>query len=135
MLIGELAQRTDVTPKTLRFYEHEGLLPEPERTSGGYRDYRSDAIDRVGFIRRAQASGLTLRQIGQILDIRDDGRTPCAHTSDLIGHRLAEIEQRLAELQATRDQLRLLADRARQLDPEDCTDYCHIIQPPPAGGH
>lgn len=129
MLIGELADRTGVTPKTLRFYEREHLLAEPQRTSGGYRDYQPDVADRVAFIRQAQAAGLTLAQIGQILAIRDDGRAPCEHATELIGQRLEDVEGRLAELEATRDQLRQLAHRARRLDPDDCTDYCHIIQP------
>lgn len=128
MLIGELGDRTGVTPKTLRFYERERLLPEPPRTSGGYRDYEPDAVDRVTFIRQAQAAGLTLAQIGQILAIRDDGQAPCAHAAQLIDQQLEDVERRLTELQATRGQLRQLAERARRLDPDDCTDFCHIIQ-------
>ena len=57
MLIGELAKRTGTTAKTLRFYEDEGLLPEPTRTSGGYRDYPAESADRVEFIRGAQQAG------------------------------------------------------------------------------
>lgn len=128
MLIGELAARTAVTAKTLRFYEREQLLPEPQRTSGGYRDYEPDAVGRVTFIRQAQAAGLTLAQIGQILAIRDDGQAPCAHAAQLIDQQLENVERRLTELQATRKQLRQLAERARRLDPDDCTDLCHIIQ-------
>lgn len=129
MLIGELAEHTGVTPKTLRFYERERLLPEPPRTSGGYRDYPPDAADRVTFIRQAQAAGLTLAHIGQILAIRDDGRAPCAHATQLIDQQLRDVERRLTQLRATRSQLKELADRARRLDPDDCTDFCHIIQP------
>jgi MerR family transcriptional regulator, copper efflux regulator len=50
-----------------RFYEEEGLLPAPGRTPPGYRDYPEEALNRVAFIRDAQAAGLTLRQIGQIM--------------------------------------------------------------------
>lgn len=76
MLIGEVAEATGVSTKALRFYEDEGLLHEPDRTSGGYRDYRPDVIDRVVFVRQAQAAGLTLRP-----DCRDSPgprRRPCA---------------------------------------------------------
>lgn len=127
MLIGEVAERTGVTAKTLRFYERAGLVPEPERTGGGYRDYGPQVLDRVAFIRHGQAAGLTLRQIGQILEIRDAGRAPCEHATAIIDRRLIEVEERLVELRATRAQLRRLADRARRLDPEDCGSYCHII--------
>lgn len=127
MRIGELAQHTGTTAKTLRFYEDQGLLPEPGRTGSGYRDYPPQAADRVRFIRDAQKAGLALRQIGQILDIRDGGQAPCAHVGQLIEHRIAEVEQRLAELRQTRTHLRELAARTRQLDPADCEGYCDII--------
>lgn len=120
MLIGEVADATGVTTKTLRYYERQGLLHEPARTAGGYRDYRSDVVDRVGFIRQAQAAGLTLAQIGEILEIRDGGRAPCGHVATLVATRLAEVEQRLAELEHTRAQLRELRDRLEGLEPDSC---------------
>jgi DNA-binding transcriptional MerR regulator len=120
MRIGEVASTTGVTTKTLRFYEAEGLLHGPERTASGYRDYPPEAVDRVAFIRHAQAAGLTLRQIREILAVRDDGQAPCRHVADLVDRRLAEVEQRLRELRATRTQLRQLAQRLEALDPADC---------------
>lgn len=129
MRIGELARRTGTTAKTLRFYEAEGLMPEPARTRSGYRDYPTDAVDRVAFVRDAQRAGFTLRQIGQILHIRDGGQPPCVHVGQLIDQRLAEVERRLAELQHTSARLRELAHRTRELDPADCGGYCEIIQP------
>ena len=132
MLIGELADATGVSTKTLRFYEGEGLLHEPDRTAGGYRDYRPDVIDRVGFIRHAQAAGLTLRQIAEILQVRDGGRAPCGHVAGLVDDRLADVEERLAELRATRTQLRKLRDRLDGLDPADCPpdDICIAVSRP-----
>lgn len=120
MRIGELADATGVTTKTLRFYEAEGLLHEPDRTSGGYRDYPPETVDRVAFIRLAQAAGLTLRQVGEILLIRDGGHAPCRHVADLVKDRLDEVEQRLRELRGTRTQLRELKQRLTTLDPADC---------------
>lgn len=130
MLIGELAERTGTTSKTLRFYEAEGLLPEPGRTSSGYRDYEAGAAKRVRFIRDAAQAGFTLRQIGQILDIRDSGETPCEHVGQLIELRIAEVEQRMAELAQTKAHLRELATRTRELDPAECGGYCDIISQP-----
>lgn len=129
MFIGELAKRTGATTKTLRFYEDEGLLPEPTRTPAGYRDYAEPFVERVGFVRDAQSAGLTLRQIGEILEIRDGGRPPCEHVGNLIDQRLEEVEQRISELEQTRRQLHQLAQRTRELDPADCNGYCNIIQP------
>lgn len=120
MLIGELADATGVAAKTLRFYEDAGLLHHPDRTTGGYRDYPSDVVDRVVFIRHAQTAGLTLRQIRDILAVRDDGRAPCRHAAALVDDRLDEVEQRLRELDATRTQLRRLKQRLDDLDPAHC---------------
>lgn len=73
MLIGELARKTGVATRTLRFYETEGLLPEPDRTPAGYRVYPDRAVDRVRFINDAKAASFTLAQIREILSIRDAG--------------------------------------------------------------
>lgn len=132
MLIGELAHHTGTTAKTLRFYEDEGLLPEPERTSSGYRDYPPEALNRVAFIREAQGAGFTLRQIGQILTIRDGGQPPCEHVGQLINIRLDDVDRRIAELQQTRAHLQALGRRTLSMDPADCDGYCDIIVRPEA---
>lgn len=127
MLIGELAKRTGTTTKTLRFYEAAGLLPAPDRTNSGYRDYPPTALERVTFVRDAQKAGFTLRQVGQILDIRDGGEPPCEHVGQLISQRLDEVAQRLAELEHTRSRLQEMARRTEEIDPADCDRYCDII--------
>lgn len=128
MRIGELAEHAGVTAKTLRFYEAEGLLPDPGRTSSGYRDYDLAAVDRVAFVRAAQAAGFTLRQVREVLAIQDEGLAPCRHVAELVAERLAEVERRLAELEHTRTRLRQLDERTRRLDPADCSGYCQIIE-------
>lgn len=127
MLIGELAHRTGTSAKTLRFYEDEGLVPEPPRTPAGYRDYPTDAVERVVFVRDAQTAGFTLRQIAEILGIRDGGQPPCEHVGQLIDQRLKDVARRIAELEQTRAHLYELARRTRELDPADCGGYCEII--------
>ena len=127
MRIGEIAGRAGVPAKTIRFWEDQQLLPEPTRTPSGYRDYRPEIIERLAFIRHAQAAGLTLEHIHQVLDIRDGGQPPCVHVTGLISQRLGEVEARLAELGRARDQLLLLAGRAAAQDPADCRGYCSII--------
>jgi DNA-binding transcriptional MerR regulator len=127
MKIGELAAQTGVPTKTIRYWEAEGLMPQPERTAVGYRDYDDTAADRARFIRRAQASGLTLRQIRQVLDISDQGSPPCEHVGSVVAERLSEIEGRLAELRATQAHLRRLAARAAAQDPAECRGVCSII--------
>jgi MerR family transcriptional regulator, copper efflux regulator len=127
MRIGEAAGRSGVPAKTIRFWEDQRLLPAPARTPAGYRDYDPATLERLAFIRQAQAAGLTLEHIRQVLDIRDGGQPPCVHVAGLIGRRLAEVEARLAELARARDQLAALAARAAAQDPADCRGYCSII--------
>ena len=132
MLIGELAAHTGVSTKTLRFYEANGLLFEPDRTPAGYRDYPDTAIDRVVFIRQAQAAGLTLAQIREVLTIRDGGQPPCGHVADLVDQRIEQLDRRLAELETTRTELLALQTRLETLDPADCRDDICVAIPKPA---
>jgi DNA-binding transcriptional MerR regulator len=127
MKIGEVAERSGVPAKTIRFWEDQHLLPAPVRTPAGYRDFDLAILERLVFIRHAQAAGLTLEHIRQILDIRDDGQPPCVHVADLIARRLAEVEARLAKLARARDQLAALSVRAAAQDPADCRGYCSVI--------
>lgn len=120
MRIGELATAADTTTKTLRFYEAEGLLPTSPRTSSGYRDYGHDAVDRIGFIHRGQAAGLTLAQIRQVLEIRDEGHPPCTHVRDLLDTRLAAIDEQLSQLLDLRTTLTELRAEADQIAPDTC---------------
>ena len=127
MKIGEAAGRSGVPAKTIRFWEDQRLLPAPARSPAGYRDYDPAIIERLAFIRHAQAAGLALEAIRQVLDIRDGGQPPCVHVTGLIARRLAEVEDRLAELARARDPLAALAARAAAQDPADCRGYCSII--------
>jgi DNA-binding transcriptional MerR regulator len=125
--IGEIADDTGVPAKTLRFWEAERLLPEPERTPSGYRDYQPDIVERIRFIRQAQGAGLRLDEIRQVLDISDAGQPPCHHVHDLVQRRLAEVDARIAELEQARTVLQDLAARAATQDPADCQGYCRIL--------
>ena len=121
MRIGELAEASGTTAKTLRFYEEQGLLPAAERTPAGYRDYTPEAVARIDFIHRGQAAGLTLAQIRQILDIRDRGQAPCGHVRDLLDARLADIEHQIAHLVRLRDTIATLRDDASDPQPDTCS--------------
>jgi MerR family transcriptional regulator, copper efflux regulator len=129
MRIGELAERSSVPAKTIRYYEDIGVLAPPSRTASGYRDYDAATIERLRFVRAAQAVGLKLGEIREVMSFRDRGEVPCEHVTELITRRAAEIDERIAELERTRSELRRLARRARSLDPKDCrpSKVCHII--------
>jgi len=129
MRIGELAERADVGTKTIRYYEDIGLLPEPERSPNGYRDYAEDTVQRVRFIRDAQATGLTLTEIASIVTLREHGEGTCRHVIDLLERHLDDLDRHIENLNVTRNRLVSLTRRAKDLDPEDCTDpnRCQII--------
>ncbi len=131
MFIGELSERTGVSTHTIRYYESIGLLPEPDRTASGYRRYPPHATERLGFIRDAQATGLTLDEISSILELKDQGARSCEHSRELLERHLVEVDDQLARLNELRRELAVLADRARGLDPTDCTDphRCQVITP------
>jgi MerR family transcriptional regulator, copper efflux regulator len=132
MFIGELAARSGITAKTIRFWEAKGLLADPVRTPSGYRDYDPEGLDRLSFIRHAQAAGLTLAEIRQVLAISDTGEPACGHVTDLIHQHLADVDERIRELTKTRSLLDRLAKRAADQDPAECDGYCAILQPPAA---
>lgn len=129
MRIGELAEHGDVTTKTIRYYESIGLLKEPVRTAGGYRSYDDAAVERLRFVRDAQASGLSLTEISSVLDIKAAGDRSCEHTASLLERHLADVDAQIERLTAARAELARLADRARGLDPAACTDpnRCQVI--------
>jgi MerR family copper efflux transcriptional regulator len=135
--IGELARRAGTTTKTLRFYEQAGLLPEPERTPSGYRDYDKGVLDRLAFVKAAQAAGLSLAEIREVIAVRDDTGPPCEHVVALLDAHAADLDARIAELTALRVDVGRLRERTRLLDPAACSPgpVCHVIptgRPAPA---
>lgn len=128
MRIGELADRLGVNPKTIRYYESIGLLPEPERTPSGYRDYDEGAVDQLTFIRTAQRLGVTLDEVKEILGFRERGEAPCAYVRGVLDAQVDTIDRRIAELQELRGQLVELAAEADNLPPADAGITCQLIE-------
>lgn len=129
MKVGELADNVGVTAKTVRYYESIGLLAEPARTASGYRDYVPEAVERLRFVRDAQATGLSLTEISSVLELKSAGKRSCAHTSELLARHLTELDQQIERFKQTRTELQQLARRAEGLDPSTCTDpnRCQVI--------
>jgi DNA-binding transcriptional MerR regulator len=129
MLIGELAESVGLPSQTIRFYEREGLLPPARREANGYRVYDDTTLNRLAFIRAAQAAGLSLGEIRSIVDLRDDGDVPCMHVTALLQAKLDEVHARRLELDSLGSELEHLLTRSQHLDPGECTeaDICHIL--------
>lgn len=130
MRIGELAKITNTSAKTIRFYEDSGLLPLPARSASGYRDYGPDIVDRLRFIRRGQAAGLTLQKVRQILAIHDHGEVPCGHVRQILYTRLDQVRAQIAELVALEGHLQTLLDHASHGAPteHDHSTVCWILE-------
>jgi DNA-binding transcriptional MerR regulator len=133
MKISDLAAAGGTTPKTIRFYEQAGVLPEPVRTPGGYRDYGPEFVTRLAFVRRSQAAGLSLREVRQILAIRDGGEEPCGHVRGVLAQRLEDVHARIAELVTLETHLQTLLAHARHGEPtdHDNSSVCWILETDP----
>jgi DNA-binding transcriptional MerR regulator len=96
--VSDLASKAGVSSGTIRFYEKEGLLPEPPRSPSGYREYDGATVERIEFIKAGQALGMRLSDIKELTDIRDHGRCPCGHTTQVLERRIVEVEQEIDRL-------------------------------------
>lgn len=125
--IGEVAKRTGIGVETLRFYERSGLLSRPARTEGGYRLYDSEALDTLEFIKRAQTLGFTLDEIKRIIAESQAGLSPCDEVREIVRQRLAELDERLEQMQRYRD---ALAHTLNQWDKRGKADghFCGLIE-------
>ena len=129
MRIGDLAAAAEIPPETVRYYEKRGLLAPPARSANGYRTYDDTALNQLHFIRTAQAAGLTLAEIRSVIELRNDGTTPCSHVEALLADKLAEVRERQRKLAALEKELAKLVGRSATLNPADCRpdDICHIL--------
>lgn len=98
MQIGEASKRTSLTPDAIRFYERRSLLPKPERTAGRFRLYTDADVERLSFIRQMQGLGFSLREIGQLLDLRERRFDACHEVKDLLDAKLKKVRAKVKEL-------------------------------------
>lgn len=132
--IGEFAKRLDLKPRTIRFYEDAGILPEPARTRGGFRLYATEDEQRLRFVKAAQRLGLSLGEIKEVMAFRDRGQAPCRYVAGVIEQRLAEINERMREMRALKQELTELRARMRAEGiAERDGSYCHYIESAAAG--
>jgi len=96
-----------VSIDTIRFYEKEGLLKKPFRSQGGFRLYPAETVDQLRFVQKAQALGLTLKEIKSIMSCGDRGLEPCCNlTVDLFTKKIDEFEAKIKELQGMKRKLK-----------------------------
>ncbi len=108
LTIGQVARQAGIGVETVRFYEREGLLEQPQRRASGYRQYGPEAVSVLKFIRRAKELGFTLKEIKSLLSLRLDASATKAEVRGQAIAKVADIEARIADLQRVRDVLQKL---------------------------
>ncbi|MEA5512003.1 heavy metal-responsive transcriptional regulator [Crocosphaera sp. UHCC 0190] len=104
--IGEVAKQFGLSVKTLRYYDERGLLtPTVQRSPSGYRLFHPTVFGRLGFIKRAQALGLSLEEIQEVLSIHDQGQLPCGMIKQYLLEKLTEIEKQIESLDILKSEL------------------------------
>jgi MerR family copper efflux transcriptional regulator len=120
MNIGEVAAETGVTAKSIRYYESINLIPAPERTQSGYRQYSDRDVQTLHFIKRSRGLGFSVAEVGELLSLYQDRERASAEVKGIVESRLDEIDQKISELESIRSTLRILADRCHGDDRPDC---------------
>ncbi len=118
--IGEVSRRSGLPIKTIRYYEEIGLVTSVSRSRGGFRQFSPSCLSRLSFIKQAQALGLTLSEIGQILSLHDRGQPPCLLVRSTLEEKIRGIDDRILNLTNLRDTLQNLLNQG---------DHCHTAVP------
>ncbi len=134
MKIGKVARLSGLTTQAIRYYEREGVLPQPARTHTAYRVYDPNVLGLLGFVKQARRLGLSLGEIKEILRMSKVGRAPCCKVREALAGKMEELDRTIAELSAFRKKLgRFLDTIAGVPDQSDTSrQVCELIQLAPS---
>ena len=118
--IGSLSRQTEVSAKTIRYYESVGLMPEPLRSVNGYRQYTKMDLETLLFIRRARDLGFSVKEVGDLMKLWHDRASASADVRTIALNHIDEIEQRISKLKSIRRTLINLTERCHDDDRPDC---------------
>lgn len=124
MRIGELAKATGTKAETIRYYEREGILPAADRTDSNYRDYSSDHLATLTFVRRARELGFSMAQVRELLVLSDHDDKPCADVDQLVQRQMAEVERKISDLNSLRVELGQMLKSCQS----DRVGECRIVE-------
>lgn len=120
MNIGTVAEKSGVSPKTIRYYESIGLIPSADRRSNGYRSYDDIDMHTLNFIKRARGLGFSVDEVRGLLDLWRDRRRSSASVKAMTTEHLKALDRKIAELRSMRRTLADLVERCRGDDRPDC---------------
>jgi Cu(I)-responsive transcriptional regulator len=129
MHIGEAAARSGVAAKTIRYYESVGLLAKANRTPSGYRDYSDADVETLRFVSRARSLGFSVHQVGELLDLYRDRKRSSADVKAIALARIADLDLKVAQMQAMRATLSELAGCCAGDDRPDCPILVDLAKP------
>nr|WP_067289009.1 MerR family DNA-binding protein [Marinobacterium profundum] len=121
--IGQLSKASGVNLETVRYYERIGLLPAPQRAANGYRRYTKESARRLRFIRRGRELGFGIEAIRTLLQLANYPQEPCHEADQLTRAHLQDVEAKIADLQAMRQELERLA-----CCDSDSAEHCRLIE-------
>ena len=107
--IGDLARAAEIPVETIRYYEHSGLMPRPQRSEGNFRIYQQVHRERLTFIRQCRALDMTMEEIRRLLSFKDDPTQNCQQVGELVLAHIKHISERITELGRLRKDLKVLS--------------------------
>ncbi|MDH4871336.1 Cu(I)-responsive transcriptional regulator [Pseudomonas sp. BN515] len=120
MNIGQAAKKSGLTSKMIRYYEGIGLLPEAGRSDSGYRQYSSQDLHTLAFIKRSRDLGFSLEEVGRLLELWQDRQRASADVKSLARDHIEALNRKIAELAGLRDTLQELVDHCQGDHRPDC---------------
>lgn len=126
MTVGQLAKKVQINIETVRYYERRGLLPEPIRSESRYRQYTENDVARILFIKRAKELGFTLKEISELLSLKIDSETTCGDVKKLSESKIANVEEKIRDLQKIKKKLEELVILCDQENAS--TSECPILE-------
>lgn len=126
--IGLLARRAGCRVETVRYYEREGLMPDPPRSEGGHRLYRTEHMKRLTFIRRARALGFTIEQVRGLLDLADSGAFTCADVKKMTLSHREEVKRKISDLKSLDRALAALAASCEGDNSRNCAIFDALFE-------
>jgi len=135
LYIGEAARRAGVTVKAIRYYERIGLIPEAGRNKSRFRVFPAETVERIEFIKRAQALGFTLDEIAEILAVYDQGECSCGQVRKSVEQKMKVIDRKLKELRALKKGLLIVDERLAGKERERTPTICPVIHESQRSSH